>query len=128
MTCATSKGLIGKNSVSRLFGRNTYPTDNPGPHRCEFYLTDESDFKPDGDLEVSEIPSGLHAVLMLKNLYNIKEAYTKLWKWIEESPYEHIGWKQGNHGWVGNFEEHLNWKEENPQTEWFFDLWVKLKE
>ena len=73
MTCATSKGLICKNSVSRLFGRNTYPTDNPGPHRCEFYLTDESDFKPDGDLEVSEIPSGLHTVLRLKNLYNITE-------------------------------------------------------
>ena len=128
MTCATSKGLIGKTSVSRLFGRNTYPSGNPEPHGYEFYMTDESDFEPDGDLEASEIPSGLYAVLRFKNLYNMREAWAKLWKWIEESPYEHIGWKQGNHGWVGNFEEHLNWKEENPQTEWIFDLWVKLKE
>jgi len=128
MTCAKSKGLTGKNSVSRLFGRNTYPSDNPEPHGYEFYLTDESDFEPEGDLEAGEIPSGLYAVLRFKNLYKMGEAWAKLLKWIEESPYEHVGWKKGDHGWVGGFEEHLNWKEEKPHTEWIFDLWVKLKE
>jgi len=128
MTYAKTRDLTGKNSVSRLFGRNTYPTGNPEPHGYAFYLTAESDFEPDGDLEASEIPGGLYAVLRFKNLYTMGEAWAKLWKWIEESPYEHVGWKKGAHGWVGGFEEHLNWKDEEPHTEWIFDLWVKLKE
>jgi hypothetical protein len=51
-----------------------------------------------------------------------------LWKWIEESGYEHVGWQKGEHGWVNGFEEHLNWDEQKPQNEWIFDLWVQLKE
>ena len=128
MSFAQSNSLIGKNSVSRLFGRNTYPTGDTEPHGYEFYLTDETDFEPEGDLEESEIPSGLYAVLRFKNLYQIGEAWLKLWSWIEESSCEHVGWKKGDHGWVGGFEEHLNWNEEKPQTEWIFSLWVKLKE
>ena len=125
---AKSKGLMEKSAGARLFGRNTYPTDKPEPHGYEFYLTVDSDIKPEGDIETREIPGGLYAVLRFKNLYKIREAWEKLWKWIEESEYEHVGWKKGEHGWVNGFEEHLNWKEEKPQTEWTFDLWIQLKE
>jgi hypothetical protein len=125
---AKSKGLMGKNSSCRLFGRNTYPTENPEPHGYEFYLTTENSFEPEGDLEAGEIPDGLYAVLEFKNLFKMGDTWAELLKWVKESPYDHVGWNKGSHGWVGGFEEHINWKKENPPTEWVFDLWIKLKE
>jgi DNA gyrase inhibitor GyrI len=128
MNYANSKELIGKTSVSRLFGRNTYPTQNPEPHGYEIYLTTQKALEPEGDLEASEISGGLYAVLRFKSLFNIAEAWANLLKWVEKSPHDHVGWTKGNHGWVGGFEEHINWKDEKPPTEWVFKLWVKLKE
>ena len=128
MEWAKSKGLLAKGSGSRLFGRNTYPTDNPEPHGYEFFLAVGPDIEPEGDIDVREMPGGLCAVLRFKDLSNIGEAWKYLWKWIEESEYEHIGWQKGEHGWVNGFEEHLNWYEQKPQNEWIFDLWVQLKE
>lgn len=125
---AKSKGLMEKGIGARLFGRNTYPTDKPEPHGYEFYLTVDRDIEPEGDIRMKDIPGGLYAVLRFKNLDKIGEAWKKLWKWLEESEYEHVGWKKGEHGWVDGFEEHLNWREEKPQSEWIFDLWVQLKE
>ncbi len=123
-----SKGLLEGSAEARLFGRNTYPTDNPEPHGYEFYLTVNPDIKPEGEIEIREISGGLYAVLRFKNLFNIREAWQQLWTWIKKSRYEHAGWKKGEHGWVDGFEEHLNWREGKPQTEWVLDLWVKLKE
>ncbi len=125
---AKSKGLMEKGIGARLFGRNTYPTDKPEPHGYEFYLTVGPNIESEGDIKIREIPSGLCAVLRFGNLDKIGEAWKKLWKWIEESDYEHAGWKKCEHGWVDGFEEHLNWQEEEPRTEWMFDLWVQLKE
>jgi DNA gyrase inhibitor GyrI len=120
------KGLSKKGV--RLFGRNTYPTDNPEPHGYEFFLTISPDVRPEGDIDVKEVPGGLYAVLRFKNLGKIREAWQQLWQWIDESKYEHVGWKKGEHGWVDGFEEHLNWHENKPQNEWTFDLWVQVKE
>ncbi|MCW4026010.1 MAG: GyrI-like domain-containing protein [Candidatus Bathyarchaeota archaeon] len=128
MEWAKPKGLLEKDSGARLFGRNTYPTDNPEPHGYEFYLTVGPDIEPEGDIEIKEIPDGLYATLRFKDLNNIGEAWRYLWKWIKESKYEHTGWQKGEHGWVNGFEEHLNWYEQKPQNEWIFDLWVQLKE
>jgi len=128
MGWAKPKGLLEKGSRARLFGRNTYPTDNPEPHGYEFFLTVGPDIEPEGEIEIKEIPGGLYAVLRFKDLNHIGEAWSYLWKWIEESEYEHIGWQKGEHGWVNGFEEHLNWYEQKPQNEWIFDLWVQLKE
>jgi len=61
------------------------------------------------------------------NKSDIESVFNEL-KWIENNPYESADWIKGNHGWVGGYEEHLNWKEEKPPTEWIFKLWVKLKE
>ena len=58
---ARSKGLLG-NSESRLFGRNTYPTDNPEPHGYEFYLTLTQDIEPERDITPGIIPGGLYVV------------------------------------------------------------------
>ncbi len=126
---AEARGLHERRVVKpRLFGRNTYPTDNPEPHGYEFYLTVSPDIEPEEDIEIAKIDSGLYAVLRFKNLEKIGEAWQHLWDWIKESEYEHLGWKKGKHGWVNGFEEHLNWYEQKPQNEWIFDLWVQLKE
>lgn len=79
-----------------MFGRNVYPTDKPEPHGYELYLTIPDEIKPEGDPKMKELPSGLYAVLRFKNLLRIREAWEKLWKWIEESSYEHVGWKKEN--------------------------------
>ncbi len=126
MEWAERKGLFRKGV--RLFGRNTYPTDNPEPHGYEFFLTIGPDVKPEGEIDIQEIPSGLYAVLRFMDLDKIGDAWRKLWGWIEESKHEFIGWKKGEYGWVDGYEEHLNWQEKKPQTEWIFDLWVQLKE
>ena len=68
------------------------------------------------------IPEGLYAVLRFSDLNRMRDAWSQIWKWIEESKYEHIGWKKGEYGWVNGFEEHLTWQDNNPLTEWIFDL------
>lgn len=124
---ARPKGLLEEGSGTRIFGRNTYPTDNPDPYGYELFLTIGKDVEPAGDAEIRVIPAGLYAALRFKNLENIRIAWERLWKWIEESEYEHDGWKKGEHGWVDGFEELLN-HHEKSQKEWIFDLWVRLKE
>jgi hypothetical protein len=39
-----------------------------------------------------------------------------------------VDWQKGKYGWVGGFEEQVNWREQKPQNEWILDLWVQLKE
>lgn len=125
---ARPKGFLEKSVGARVFGRNTYPTNNPEPHGYEFFLTVGPEIKPEGDIKKEKIPGGLYAVLRFKNLDNIGKAWRVLWEWIEESEYDHIGWRKGDHGWCNGFEEHLNWHEKKPTSEWIFDLWVQLKE
>ncbi len=127
MAYAQAQGLISKKGA-RLFGRNTYPTDKPEPHGYEFYLTTENAPKAGGDIKAGEIPGGLYAVLRFRDLTSIGSAWKKLWTWIEKSGIEHVGWRKEEHGWVGGFEEQVNWQEMKPPNEWVFDLWVKLKE
>lgn len=124
---ARPKGLLEEGSGARIFGRNTYPTDNSEPHGYELFFTIGSDVEPVGDIGISEIQGGLYAALKFKNLENIRIAWEQLWKWIEKSDYEHAGWRKGEHGWVDGFEELLT-PHEKPQKEWILDLWVRLKE
>lgn len=125
---AGPKELLEKSVGTRVFGRNTYPTNDPEPHGYEFLLTVKPDIKPEGGIKIKKIPGGLYAVLRFKNLDNMGKAWRALWEWIEESEYDHIGWQKGDHGWCNGFEEHLNWYEKKPTTGWIFDLWVQLKE
>ena len=125
---AKPKRLLQKAVRTRIFGRNTYPTDNPEPHGYEFYLTVSPDTEPERDIKISEMPSGLYAVLRFEDLGKIREAWEQLWNWTKENGYEHMGWKKGEHGWYNGFEEHLNWYEKKAPNEWVFDLWVQLKE
>ena len=124
---AKPRGLLEEGVRTRVFGRNTYPTDKPEPHGYEFFLTVGPDVKPEGDIDIREIPGGLYAVLRFKDLDNMKDAWLHLWNWINESEYDHIGWRKGDHGWCNGFEGRLNPLERSPR-DWIFDLWVQLKE
>jgi len=123
---AKPKGLLEKGA--RVFGRNTYPTDNPEPHGYEFFLMVGRNIEPDVDIDIREIPGGLYAVLRFKNLDNIGNAWEHLWNWIRENKYEAIGMQKGDHGWCDGLEEQVNWYEGKMPDEWVFDLWVQLKE
>lgn len=125
---AKSQGLLSKAVGSRLFGRNTYPTDKPEPHGYEYYLTVDRNIDASEDVSMGEVPGGSYAALRFSDLNRIGEAWKTLWKWIEENKREHVGFRKGEHGWVNGFEELLNWNEEKPPNEWIFDLWVQLKE
>ena len=125
---AKPKGLLEEGVGTRIFGRNTYPTDNPEPHGYELFITVGPDIEPEDDIKIMEIPGGLYAALRFKNLNKIREAWDYLWNWINESRYEHIGWKKLENGWVNGLEEHLNWYENKPPDQWTLDLWVQLKE
>lgn len=127
MEWAKTKDILRKSGM-RLFGRNTYPTDKPDPHGYEFYLTIGNDLENCCGIKKADVPGGVYAVLRFKSLENIAFAWNKLWNWIENNGYEHVGWQKGKHGWVGGFEEQVNWQEQKPPTEWIFDLWVQLKE
>ncbi|MCX9088573.1 MAG: GyrI-like domain-containing protein [Candidatus Methanoperedens sp.] len=124
---AKPKGLLLEKGA-RVFGRNTYPTDNPEPHGYEFFLTVGRDIESDGDIDMRQIPGGLYVVLRFKNLENIGNAREHLWNWIKENKYEYIGMRKGDHGWFNGFEEQINWHEGMPPNEWVFDLWVQLRE
>jgi effector-binding domain-containing protein len=124
---AEPRGLLDEGSGARHFGRNTYPTNDPEPHGYESYITIGPDVEAEDSLEIREIPGGLYAALRFKGLENIAEAWGRIHGWVEESEYEMVDWRRGEHGWVNGYEEHLNPGEES-QSEWVFDLWIQLKE
>jgi DNA gyrase inhibitor GyrI len=115
---------------TRLFGRNTYPTEAPEPHGYEYYLTTQKkDIKPSKEIEIEEIPAGLYAVLEFKSLDNLHNGWKQLFAWVKAQGYEATGVTRKEHGWVRNaFEELVNWKENKAPRDWIFHLWVQLKE
>jgi hypothetical protein len=84
---AGQKGLLAKEKGTKVFGRNTYPTDNLEPHGYEL----------------------------------------SLWRWLDESEYEFIGWRKEEHGWVSGYEEHLNPFDNKTQNELLFNLMIPIK-
>ena len=124
---AEARGLLGEGAGTRVFGRNTYPTDEPEPYGYEFFLTVGPDVEAGEEIDIDEIPGGLYAVLGFKGLDNIGEAWERMWDWIGGSKYDHVGWRKGEHGWCDGYEENLTPLEKDPEK-WVFDLWVQLKE
>ena len=58
---AKIKGLHKKSAGTRLFGRNTYPTDDPEPHGYQLFLTIYQTVEPGEGIEFDEIPGGTTA-------------------------------------------------------------------
>lgn len=126
-TWARDRGLLDRVGT-RVFGRDTFPTDAPEPHGYEFFLTVGPDVEPEGDVLIGIIPRGLYAVLRFTDLSTIRAAWRRLWDWIAASEYDHVGWRRGDHGWINGYEERLDWREPNPPGRWTFDLWAQLRE
>jgi DNA gyrase inhibitor GyrI len=125
LSYAKEKGLTQK---ERLFGRNTYPTDQPEPHGYEYYLTVDDNTETSGEVSIAEIPGGLYAVAEVQSLFNLGEGWKSLFAWLQSNGYEAIGVKKGSHGWVNcAFEERVDWQLQKPPKEWLFRLWVQLK-
>jgi DNA gyrase inhibitor GyrI len=124
---AQPKGLLNKEMGTRIFGRNTYPTDEPEPHGYELYITVDKQQKSDENIMMGEVPGGLYAILKSTSLAEISNAWPFLWKWLEESEYEFTGWIKGEHGWVNGFEEHLNPFDDKAPNEWLFNLMIPIR-
>ena len=73
-----STNLLENKHDTRLFGRNTDPTNNPEPHGYELYLTVSPNYELE-DIEMREIAEGLYAGLRFTNLKKIREAWVTLW-------------------------------------------------
>jgi DNA gyrase inhibitor GyrI len=129
MQHAAAAGLT-QSKTSRLFGRNTYPTQAPEPHGYEYYLTSQKkDAKATEEVQIKEIPTGLYAVLENQKLASLYEGWKQLFTWVKANGYEAVEVNRGDYGWFNSaFEELANWQENKAPNEWIFNLWVQLKE
>jgi len=128
---AKKKGLLKKNSKTRIFGRNTYPTENPEPHGYGYFITVPPDIEIEKDIIVREIPEGLYVITKCDGIEKIGEEWANLWNWVNISEYEYIGETKGEYGFELGFEEHLNWYSsmvEKTENKFKFNLMLQLKE
>lgn len=125
------KGLLEENSKTRIFGRNTYPTDNPEPHGYGYFITIHPETKIDKDILIRIIPGGLYAVLKCEGIENLGSFWGKLWKWVKKSEYKYIGETKGTNGYELGYEEHLNWRNvmvKKRDAKFLFNLMIQLCE
>ncbi len=128
---AKKKGLIDKGSKIRIFGRNTYPTENPEPHGYGYFVTVPPNFRVEKEISVRIIPEGLYAIVRCEGLEEISKTWESLWKWVNESKYEYIGETKGEYGYELGFEEHLNWYSamiDKSENMFIFDLMLQLND
>ncbi len=128
---AREEGLFHENSGCRFFGRNVYPTKDPNPHGYEIFLTIPGNLShsPKGELELAEFPGGKFAMLRITGIEQIQSGWQSLSDWVQASNYAQASIGKISDGWVLGFEERVDWyNEDNPYTEWVFNLMLPLKE
>ena len=103
------KGLLEKNSNTRVFGRNVYPTENPEPHGYGFYITITPETKVEKELYIRLIPGGNYLVARCEGLEQMSLVWAELWKLVGEENYKYNGGTRGDHGFELGYEEHINW-------------------
>jgi DNA gyrase inhibitor GyrI len=60
---ASENGLPSKDKDTRMFGRNTYPTDQPEPHGYQLLMTVKSPVEETEEIRNGEIPGGYYTIL-----------------------------------------------------------------
>ena len=124
---ASKNGLPNKDRETRMFGRNTYPTDQSEPHGYQLFMTVKEPIDETDEVKNGEILGGYYAVLRSTTVFQMGESCPALWKWIEESEYTHTGWIKGEFGWASGCEENLSLYESLPPEKWKFILMVPVK-
>jgi predicted transcriptional regulator YdeE len=128
---AKKKGLLQKESNTRILGRNSYPTEKREPHGYGYFITTPPDIEIEEEMIIRQVPEGHYAVLRCEGIEKIGLKWAELWKWVNESKYEHIGETKGDYGYELGFEEHLNWYPvlvEGSEKMFIFDLMLQIKE
>jgi DNA gyrase inhibitor GyrI len=124
---ASENGLPSKNKDTRMFGRNTYPTDQPEPHGYQLFATVKCPIDETEEIKNGEIPGGYYAILRSTTISQMSGSWPELWKWLEESDYTHTGWIKGKYGWESGLEENISLYEANPPEEGKFNLLIPVK-
>ena len=122
---ARENGLL--NIDTRIFGRNTYPTEKPEPHGYQLFMTVKEPIEETETIKNGEIPGGYYAVLKYTSISEMPSSWPALWKWLEESEYTHLGWSKEEFGWASGFEENNSLHEDLPPDEWKFKLLIPVK-
>ena len=126
------KGLLKKDALVRILGRDAFPTQNPEPHGYGFFIPLTPDIEISDDIFARMIPGGLYAVARCVGLENIHETWGKFREWIEKSEHRYIGGTKLEHlGYEFGLEEVVNWHEalvEGQMDKAVFDLWIPLFE
>jgi len=125
------KGILRKDSKTRIFGRNIYPTENPEPHGYGYYLTITPDIEVEPDILVRIIPGGQYVVARAEGFEQIGVIWGELWKLVGEGKYKYIGEIRGEFGFELGFEEHVNWYTafvETSDDKFIFNLMLQLWE
>ncbi|MFX1497005.1 MAG: GyrI-like domain-containing protein [Promethearchaeota archaeon] len=128
---AKNKGFLKENSNIRIFGRNTYPTENPEPHGYGFFIALTPETKIEKNIFIRIIPGGLYALLRCEGIEKLGECWGNLWKWVNESEYKYIGETKGVNGFELGYEEHLNWYHtfvKKDENKFIFNLMIQLWE
>ena len=128
---AEKKGLLKEGLKTRIFGRNTFPAEDPKTHGYGFFITIRPDIEIEKEISVRTIPEGLYAVARCEGIEGMRKKWTALWKWVEKSEYEYIGETEEEYGYELGFEEHLNWYSalvDKSEKKFIFDLMLQLVE
>jgi DNA gyrase inhibitor GyrI len=123
---AKKHGLPNKDHKTRMFGRNTYPTDQPEPHGYKLFMRVKNPIKETNDVKNGEILGGYYAILRSTTISQMSESWPALWKWLEESEYLHTGWTKGEHGYETGYEENTNLYDDIPIEECKFNLMIPV--
>lgn len=130
-TWAKEKGLLNKDSKTRIFGRNIYPTEKPEPHGYGYFIIITPDITIEKGISRRIIPGGLYAVVRCEGFEEMGEIWASLWKWVNESEHEYIGETKGEYGFELGFEELLNWYPvmvKKSEKKFLFDIMLQLRE
>lgn len=122
LSCARTYGLLDAPQRPRFFGFNN-PNPSPGSpnYGYEQWMTIPPGLKPEGEIEVKEIPGQLYAVARFQGLEYIGQMWFKLVAWCESSPHR-MGEGQCLEEFISPVEDMDN------LSKYVFDLYLPLAE
>jgi len=117
---AEPKGFFDNPARHMIFGYNN-PSPSPGKdeYGYEIIVTVGPEVKPEGDIQIKEIPGGLYVVTRCKGVESIYETWMALYKYELDKE----RWASTT---MPGLEEHLN-SHEARHSEYLLDLYFPIK-